>query len=217
MSDARSIGVSPRGLAAATAALAAGRLVVYPTETFYGLGAHALLPRAVHAVAALKERAGEKAKPISVIVADRAMTARLVARLPRAAEDLMARFWPGPLTLVLPARADLPPELAAGSGRIGVRVSSHPVARALAAALGAPITATSANRAGAPPACDAATAREAFGDAVDVYLDGGALAGGSGSTVLVVDDDAARVVRAGAVSIESLRGVLGAFPLVTPS
>lgn len=205
-------------LTAAAAALAAGRLVVYPTETFYGIGARALLPAAVRAVAALKERdVGGAAKPIAVIAADRAMIERVVARVPAAAEKLMTRFWPGPLTLVLPARDDLPPELTAGSGVVGVRVSSHPVARALAAAAGEPITATSANRAGGDPACDVHEARMALGAGIDVYLDGGRVAGGSGSTVVVVADDGARVVRAGAISIDALRSVLGAFPLAIPS
>jgi L-threonylcarbamoyladenylate synthase len=203
---------------AAAAALAAGRLVVYPTETFYGVAACALLPAAVRAVAALKERDADGAvKPIALIAADRAMIDRVVVRVPTRAEHLMARFWPGPLTLVLPARGDLPPELTAGSGLIGVRISSHPLARALAAAVGEPITATSANRAGAAPACDVGAARAALGGAVAVYLDGGRVAGGSGSTVVVVADDGARVIRAGAVSIDALRDVLGTFPLATPS
>jgi len=211
----------PHDVAAAAAALAAGRLVVFPTETFYGIAARALLPEAVRAVAALKERGGPErgrvAKPISVVVADRAMAECVVARIPAAAEPLIARFWPGPLTLVLPARNDLPPELTAASGRIGVRVSSHPIARALAAAVGEPITATSANRAGEPPACDVASARAALGDAVALYLDGGVLAGGLGSSVLLVDDDGARVVRAGAVAVDALRAALGDFPLTIGS
>jgi L-threonylcarbamoyladenylate synthase len=190
---------------------------VYPTETFYGIGARALLPSAVRAVAALKERldrcAGVAAKPIAVIVAEPAMAARVVARMPAAAADLAARFWPGPLTLVLPARDGLPPELSAGTGTIGVRVSSHPLARALSAAVDEPITATSANRAGEPPARDVASARDALGTAIDVYLDGGVVAGGPASTVVLVGDHAARVVRAGAVSTAALRDVLGAFPL----
>lgn len=204
-------------LHAAHAALAMGRLVVYPTETFYGIGARALDAAAVAALARVKARAGENGKPIALVLAYHAMVARVVTRVPRPAALLMERFWPGPLTLVLPARPDLPPELTAGSGRIGVRVSSHPVARGLAAALGEPITATSANRAGARPACDVATARAALGDEVAVYLDGGTVAGGSGSTVLVVDDDAGQVVRAGAVSVAALRRVLGDFHLATPS
>ena len=208
---------TPQAFPAAVAALRAGALIVYPTETFYGIGARALAAEAVGTLARLKQRAGEGGKPISVIVADRAMVARVVARVPLPAAALMDHFWPGPLTLVLPARDDLPPELTAGSGRIAVRVSSHPVARALTAALGEPITATSANRAGEAPACDVAAARRALGDDISVYVDGGAVAGGSGSTVLVVDDDAGHVVRAGAVSVAALRRVLGAVPLVTPS
>jgi L-threonylcarbamoyladenylate synthase len=203
-------------LRAAHVALAAGRLVVYPTETFYGVGARALDPGAVAELARLKERSGEGGKPIALVVADRAMVARVAARVPPAAELLMERFWPGPLTLVLPAREDLPPELTAGSSRIGVRVSSHPVARGLAAALGEPITATSANRAGESPACDVGAARRALGDAIAVYVDGGAVVGGSGSTVVVVGDDAGQVVRAGAVSVAALRRVLGDFRLETP-
>jgi len=209
--------VTDAALEDAIAALRGDGLVVYPTETFYGTGGRALRAPAVRRVATLKARLGEGAKPISVIVADRAMAARVVTRVPAAAAALMERFWPGPLTLVLPARDDLPAELAAGTGCIGVRVSSHPIACALAAAVGEPITATSANRAGEPAACDVATARQALGAAVDVYLDGGTLAGGSGSTVLLVANDGARVIRAGAVSSQALRDVLGAFPLETPS
>jgi L-threonylcarbamoyladenylate synthase len=198
-------------LAAAIAVLARGDLVVYPTETLYGLGARALLPRAVAAVAALKAR--DRDKPISVIVHDRAMLDAVVAEVPPAAARLMARFWPGPLTLVLPARADLPPELAAGSGAVGVRVSSHPVAVALAAAVGEPITATSANPGGAPAPADVARARRYFGARVAAYVDGGPLAGGSGSTVVSVAADAVRVLRVGAVAIERLREALGPIPL----
>ncbi len=209
---------------------------MYPTETFYGVGARALSPAAVHAVAALKDRLdaavaagapnhasravaprGAAPKPIALVLADRAMLGRVVSRVPAVAERLIARFWPGPLTLVLPARGDLPPEIAAGTGTVGVRVSSHPVARALSAAVGEPITATSANRAGEPPAIDVRAARAALGGAIDTYVDGGTVAGGLGSTVLLVGDDAARIVRAGAIPADALRDALGAFPLVIPS
>ncbi len=125
------------------ATLARGGIVVYPTETLYGLGACALSRSAVARVADLKGRAD--GKPIAVIVSDVEMMTQVVTRVPPPAEGLIERFWPGPLTLVLPARADLPPELTAGSGVIGVRVSSHPIARALSAVVGEPITATSAN------------------------------------------------------------------------
>ncbi len=197
-------------LDAALAALRRGRAVVYPTETFYGIGARALDREAVAAVAALKGR--DAGKPIALVVADVAMLARVVARVPEAAERLIARFWPGPLTLVLAARADLAPEITGGSRSVGVRVSSHPVAHALTTALGEPITATSANPGGAPPALDTATARSYFGAHV-TYVDGGTLAGGLGSTVLLVADDAARVIRRGAIPDDELRRVLGSTPL----
>jgi L-threonylcarbamoyladenylate synthase len=199
-------------LARAVGALRRERLVVYPTETFYGVGAHALSDAAVRACADLKGRAD--LSPIAVIVADPTMLAMVVPRRPPAAEKLIARFWPGPLTLVLPARSGLPAELTAGTGMIGVRVSSHPTAVALSHALGAPITATSANRSGDPPARDVASATRAFGARIDVYVDGGTLGGGLGSTVLVVTDDVVRVVRPGAVPVEALRDVLGATPIL---
>lgn len=195
------------------ATLAHGGIVVYPTETLYGLGAGALSRSAVARVADLKGRAD--GKPIAVIVSDVEMMTQVVTRVPPPAERLIERFWPGPLTLVLPARADLPPELTAGSGVIGVRVSSHPIARALSAVVGEPITATSANMSGAPPACDVESARRAFGARVDAYVDGGALAGGPGSTVVLVGDDAVRVLRAGAISVEALRDALGTTLLRT--
>jgi L-threonylcarbamoyladenylate synthase len=198
-------------LDAALAALRANQAIVYPTETFYGLGARALAPHAVAALAALKGR--DASKPIAVLVRDVAMLARVVTRVPEPARLLLERFWPGPLTLVLPARLDLPPALTAGSGAIGVRVSSHPVARALVDALDEPITTTSANPGGAPPAIDVATARGYFGDAVAAYVDGGTLAGGLGSTVLLVADDAVRLIRPGAVPLDVLAAVLGTTPI----
>lgn len=194
----------------ALTALRRDAAIVYPTETFYGLGARALAPPAVDAVARLKGR--DAGKPIAVIVADTAMLTSVVGRVPAPAMRLMARCWPGPLTLVLPARADLPPALTAGTGRIGVRISSHPDAQALVKALGEPITATSANPGGSEPALDVATARGYFGTHA-AYVDGGRLAGGLGSTVLLVADDAARVIRPGATSIDELRRVLGSTPL----
>jgi L-threonylcarbamoyladenylate synthase len=202
---------SPGDLAVALAALERGDAIVYPTETFYGLGARALAGPAVAVVAALKRR--DARKPIALIVRDIAMLAQVVAHVPAAAERVMARCWPGPLTLVLPARSDLPPALTGGEGWIGVRVSNHPVAQALVDALGEPITATSANPGGEPPALDVATARRYFGSRVAAYVDGGTLAGGLGSTVLLVADDAARVIRRGATPIDVLEQALGTTPI----
>jgi L-threonylcarbamoyladenylate synthase len=141
------------------------------------------------------------------------MLGAVVSRVPARAVKLIARCWPGPLTLVLPARRDLPPELTGGSGRIGVRVSSHATAQALVTALGEPITTTSANPGGDAPALDVATARAYFATRVAAYVDGGTLAGGLGSTVLLVADDEVRVIRRGAVAVDEIARILGAPPL----
>lgn len=200
-------------LGAAVGALRAGQMVVYPTETLYGLGARALSAAAVARVASLKGRAASS--PIAVLASDVAMAERVLLEPLPAARRLMARFWPGPLTLVLQARPSLPPELTA-AGAIGVRVSAHPIARALAAAVGEPLTATSANPTGAPPPDRLEDARVYFGARVAAYVDGGTLVGGLPSTVVSIGADAVRMVRSGAVPIEAIRDALGSIPITLP-
>jgi L-threonylcarbamoyladenylate synthase len=187
------------------AALAAGGLVVFPTETVYGLGADALAPAAVARLVEVRGR--DEGKPILVLVRDLAMAASVAREVPAAARRLAARFWPGPLTLVLPARDDLAPPLTAGTGTIGVRVSSHPVAAALVAGLGRPVTAPSANPPGAPPPRRLDEARAWFGARVDAWVDGGTLPGGA-STVAVADDRGVRVLRPGSIAEPALRAAL---------
>ncbi|HEU5059146.1 MAG TPA: L-threonylcarbamoyladenylate synthase [Kofleriaceae bacterium] len=184
----------------AAAALAAGGVVCIPTESTYGLAADIRSPPALHALGVLKQTRPADA-PYPLIAPDLA-AARALARVwPAAAEELAARHWPGPLTLVVPARADLPPELVGAGGGVGVRVSSHPLAAALARAVGAPITATSANRSTFPPATTMQQARAVFGAEVACYLDGG-VCQGTPSTVVAVDESGAlRVIRAGAVAL----------------
>jgi L-threonylcarbamoyladenylate synthase len=172
----------------AVAALRRGGTVVYPTETFYGLGVDATNATALEHLLRLKVRPA--GKPVAVLVSDRGMLAMLVREVPPPAERLMDRFWPGPLTLVLPARASVPHALTGGSGTLGVRWSGHPVATALITALGRPVTAPSANPAAAAPPVTVAQARAYFGDAVDAYVDGGALPGGLASTVVEVTGSA---------------------------
>lgn len=189
----------------AVGALRRGGVVIYPTETLYGLGADASDERALRRLVALKGR--EEGKPISVLVADRTMLDSLVAAIPPAAEALMRRFWPGPLTLALAARAEVSPILTSGGPTIGVRCSSHPLAAALVAGLGRPLTTPSANPAGARPPRTLAEARGYFGDAVDAWVDGGTLPGGVGSTVV----DAAgeiRILREGAIAASEIAGAL---------
>jgi L-threonylcarbamoyladenylate synthase len=185
-------------------ALAAGALVVFPTETVYGLGADARSAPAVARLVAVRGR--EAGKPILVLVADVGM-AEAMAVVPPAARRLAARFWPGPLTLVLPARDALPAPLTAGTGTIGVCVPGHPTAAALVAGLGGPVTAPSANPPGAEPPRRLAAARAYFGERVAVYLDGGELPGGA-STVAAVEADGVRVLRAGPVAAAALRAAL---------
>lgn len=183
-------------VAAAVAALRRGEVVAYPTETFYGLGVDPFNAAALERLRALKGR-GEKA--ISMLIEGDQMLARLVAEVPPRARALMARHWPGALTLALPSRAGLPDALVS-DGCVAVRQSPHPVARALVAAFGGPVTTTSANRSGEPPATTAAAVRAALGDGCHV-LDGGATAGGAPSTLARVRGDSVEILRAGAVPL----------------
>jgi L-threonylcarbamoyladenylate synthase len=200
----RVIAVDPHAPAAAAveaaaAVLRADGLVAFPTETFYGLGAAALRPAAVRRIFEVKGR--PEGKPLLVLVDSIAMVERVTTDVPPRARALMDRYWPGALTLVLRARADVPFEITAGSGTIGVRLSAHVVARALVTALGGPVTAPSANLSGRPAPTTAAEVVAAFGDTLPLVLDGGATPGGRPSTVLDVTVDPPRVIRAGAVQV----------------
>jgi L-threonylcarbamoyladenylate synthase len=179
----------------AAAALARGELVAYPTETFYGLGADALSEPALERLLALKGRGA--ARGLSVLVVGEEMLKLLVAEVPARARELMAEHWPGPLTIALPARPELPAALVV-EGCVAVRESPHPVARALVAALGRPLVATSANLAGAPPAVTAEEVRRQLGCLV---LDGGPTPGGAPSTLVRVRGETVEVLRSGAVRI----------------
>ena len=178
---------------------------MFPTETVYGLGADARSAAAVDRLVAVRGREG--AKPILVLVRDLAMAEMVAAEIPAAARRLAARFWPGALTLVLPARQDLPAPLTARSGTIGVRVPGHPLAAALVGALGAPVTAPSANPPGAEPPRWLAEARAYFGERAAVYLEGGVLRGGA-STVAAIEGERVGILRPGRVSEAELRAAL---------
>ena len=185
--------------------LGAGELVVLPTESVYGLGADATSARAVARLVAVRGR--EVGKPILVLASDVALVMRVARELPPSARRLAERLWPGALTIVLPARDDVPDALTAGTGTIGVRVPAHATARALVARLGRPVTAPSANPPGAPPPRTLAEARAYFGTGVGAYLDGGALGGGA-STVVGFDGPTVRMLRAGLVSDAAIRRAL---------
>jgi L-threonylcarbamoyladenylate synthase len=187
------------------AALKAGELVVYPTETFYAIGADASSSTAIRRLFRVKVR--EPGRPVGLIAADTAMAFSVARKVPIAARRLADAFWPGPLTIVLPARDELARELVGPDG-IGVRVSPNPVARALSAGLARPITATSANLSGAPPASTVADARAALGEKVKVYLEGGKLTASAPSTVVAVDEIGWKMVRVGAISEDQITAAL---------
>lgn len=193
--------VSEHVIAQAVDVLRAGGIVCMPTETTYGLAVDIHNQAALDALVARKGR--DPRAPFGLVVAD-ADQARSLARIWPAAADAMARAcWPGPLTLVVPARSDLPAELVGVDGGVGMRVSSHPVPVALARALGRPITATSANPSGMPAALDVASARAYFGDTLH-YIDGGPAPAPSASTVVAIDGHGhVRVLRPGPIDVSA--------------
>ncbi|MSP37972.1 MAG: threonylcarbamoyl-AMP synthase [Deltaproteobacteria bacterium] len=194
-------------IADAVAALARGDVIVFPTETLYGLGADALNFAAVEKVFQLKGR--DPNNPFPVLVSDRAMLNKLVAEVSPLAEKLIAGFWPGPLTLVLPARKDIAPPLVNSTGGIGVRISSQPIANEIVRMLGRPLTATSANPSGRPGAQTLEQARNYFFGKIELFVDGGELNSKTGSTVAAVAENKIKIIRAGEIGREKLQKALG--------
>jgi L-threonylcarbamoyladenylate synthase len=204
----RAIAADGNAIAEAARCLAAGGLVAFPTETVYGLGADATDGKAIARLYAAKGR--PSFNPLIAHVADIA-TARTLARFDDAAEQLAAAFWPGPLTLVLPKRADCPvAELAtAGLDTIAVRLPDHPVARGILRALGRPVVAPSANRSGHVSPTTAAHVLADLRGRIDLILDGGATSVGIESTI-VACLDRPMLLRPGGALRAAIEGVLGA-------
>ncbi len=197
-----------QGIKQASQLILQGGVVAFPTETFYGLGADAGDVVALQKVFQIKGRAENK--PLLLLLAGRTWVQDLVKKISPAAEALIERFWPGPLTLVFEASAHLPPILTANTGKVGLRVSSHPVTQALVQAVGRAITGTSANLSGQASPSLAAQVSQALGRKVDAILDGGKTAGGLGSTVLDVSAVLPKIIRRGAISQEELAPFLEA-------
>lgn len=198
--------VTDEELAHACAVLRAGGVVAFPTETYYGLAVDPFNQAALSRLFALKGRSFDK--PFPLIVDNPSQLSLLAAEIPAAFDMLMARFWPGPLTLVFPGAGSLPEMLSGERGTIGVRVSSHPVARRLVRGFGRPITATSANLSGHQPAVAADGVRDQLGSAVDVVLDGGETPGGQGSTILGWQEGRICLLRAGVIPFAGIEAVL---------
>ena len=184
--------------------LSAGSLLIYPTDTLYALGGRALDAAAGLAVRRAKGR--EEGKPLPLVAADVQQARDLSSAWPEAADRLAERFWPGPLSLVVPAQSAVPAEVTAGSGHIAVRVPDLELTRALCRRAGA-LVSTSANRAGGSPPVSCGEALEAVGAAAALALDGGhgrAVA----STIVDLTSAPPRLLRAGAISWEEIEGVL---------
>ena len=197
----------PDVIAEAAAVIRGGGLVAFPTETVYGLGANALDGQAVASIFRAKERPFYD--PLIVHLADAAQLSSVVAEVPDVARDLVAEFWPGPLTLVLPRGPQVPDEVTAGGDTVAVRVPAHAVARALIVAAGVPIAAPSANRFGrVSPTCADHVMADLSGR-IDLVLDGGTTQVGVESTVLSLWPDIPTILRPGGIARESLERLLG--------
>lgn len=208
------IEASDADIAAAVKALRAGELVAFPTETVYGLGADAGNSAALSRIYAAKGRPTDH--PLILHLADGAPLSRWVAKLPaptaKQVEQLAQRFWPGPLTLVLPRAAEVSPVLTGGQASIAVRVPSHPVAQRLLRAFGSGIAAPSANRYGrVSPTC-ALHVREEFPEGV-MILEGGDCEVGVESTILSLLETPPRILRPGIIGRERLEALIGPLAL----
>jgi L-threonylcarbamoyladenylate synthase len=193
----------PDAIARAAAIIRAGGLVAFPTETVYGLGAHALDRAAVARIFEAKGR--PSTDPLIVHVASFEALGPLTRQVPERAAQLARRFWPGPLTMVLPKSNLVPDEVTAGLDTVAVRVPVHPVARALLAAAGVPVAAPSANLFSRPSPTSAAHVLEDLAGRIDAILDGGATTVGVESTVLDLTGPTPTVLRPGAITLAALR------------
>ena len=195
-----------QGVAAAADAVRRGELVVLPTDTVYGVGADAFSAEAVAAILAAKGRGREMPPP--VLIPNPRTVDGLATHVPDYARDLIAAFWPGPLTLVLYAQASLMWDLGETNGTVALRMPQDDTALKLLDEVG-PMAVTSANISGLPPARTIVEAAAQLGPAVSVYLDAGPSAGGLASTILDCTDEAPVILRAGALAIAQIQQVLG--------
>ncbi len=182
----------------------AGGIIIFPTRTLYGIGADALNPKAVDRVFSIKKRLASK--PISILVDSISAVRSLVSEIPPSAEVLMEKFWPGRMTIVFKADDQVPSNLTAGTGKIGIRVPEHPVAVKLLQFLDVPVTGTSANFSGSK-GCHRITdlPSDMIGQ-MNLILDSGSLRGGIGSTVIDVTTFPPTILREGVVSRQAVFG-----------
>ncbi len=196
----------PGSIEIAAQVLREGGLVVFPTDTVYGVGAAVDRPDAVARLYVAKGRPLEK--PIPVLIADLDQLERLAREVTPEARLLAQRFWPGALTIVVPAQPWLPKEIVRETGAVGLRMPDHPVALAIIRAAGGAVATTSANRSGEREACTVNEAIAALGDVVDLYIDGGRTPGGRPSTVVGFERSGLVVLRRGALPVEVIEQAL---------
>ena len=197
----------PQALPWALDALERGALVVIPTDTVYGLAARLDRPEALERLYTAKGREAGKAIPVLIADADRLST--LTTDLPDGAEEFAARFWPGPLTIVLPRAATIPDLVTAGGATVGVRMPAHPIALEIIAGCGGALAVTSANRSGEPSLREANAVADALGEAVEIIVDSGPTPGGVASTVIALTDAGPIILREGPIAESALRAAWG--------
>ncbi len=190
----------PAAMTQAAGVLTAGGVVAFPTDTLYGLAVDPRNPEAVRKLYRIKLRRVEQAIPL--IAASREQLVACAGELRPIDAALSSRFWPGPLTLVVRSWDGLVPAVCGAGGTVAVRVPDHSIAQGLSAALGYPITSTSANRSGQAAPSSAIGVTASIGETVDLLIDGGATAGGQPSTIVDASSGEPRLVRAGAIPWE---------------
>ena len=204
---------TPDAIAAAADLIRGGAIVAFPTETVYGLAADATNAAAVARIFAVKARPAFD--PLIVHIDSAAMLARVAARVPPAAATLSRRFWPGPLTIVLPKTDDIPDIVTAGLASVAVRLPEHSVARSLIAAVGGPLAAPSANPFGYVSPTTAEHVEAQLGAQVPLVLDGGPCRVGVESSIVSFIDRDPTLLRAGGIALEDIERVIGAVRVAT--
>ena len=195
-------------ITSAAAVISRGGVIAYPTETIYGLGADATNEQAIRRIFEIKGR--DFANPISVIIGNPQDIYPLVREVTDTAQKLMDTFWPGPLTIVFKSADGVSPLITASTGKIGIRLTSHEVARQIAAKTGKPLTATSANLSGAQECASASEVAVQLGDKIDAIIDLGNTSGTIGSTIIDVTCTPLAILREGAINRKTIEKYLNA-------
>lgn len=196
----------PERIEEAVAILESNGVIAFPTETLYGLGADARNESAIEKIFEIKGR--DFRNPILVVIGDAGHLDDFTEDVPAAARKLMEKFWPGPLTIIFKATRVVSPKLTAGSGKIGIRLTSHPIARELSCRLGGPLTATSANLSGAPDCSSAQEVLFQLEGRIDGLVDGGRTPEGIGSTIVDTTVSPVKVLREGAIAATLIQDTL---------